>query len=1442
MQAVASTSQQPYAYTGKDAAAKEREDRLLAAKKKLKLYRARTNQRMSAASTFSDASTATSGGSPIKASRRKSGLGSISSQADFAAKHAHRRSQSKSGLLAAMGGDSLVAASQGHGKRMSKSRLSRNSISLKKGGVTSGHGHTRSRASLSMSFSGPAPQLAPPSSATGDAFSDRPISPAPRTPQRPDGLGTPSSWLHGGFPTSPETTRPSSFSSLAHPPPPRSISPLPPPPPPGPPAKHGRHSSRHQRRSSVSNFRESLDIVSGGTLQDPSLLRPSVSSFADATASTSSPGSSPLPPIGWSNDPHHVLAALKERGRRESDDPTRSPEETRHAALEALEGRVSAPSEIISLGNGEPGELLVAPKSPGPTDAAASGAGPVGGVAAPAMLPASPMIGLGMIGAGGAPASQPQQQQAGKRSSWGSALGHAGASAAAQHSVMELGEIAEEDEEEDDGSAFGGSPRRRGSSRGRRTPTPVSSPKAASVRGSPSPRKSRPPSLYIEPRQSSLEAVLEDAEQQQQQQQQQQMTFQQRQLERAQTASPSPPPSRRASMRPLSLSLSSVASSGATPSTAGVHSAQTSPTALRAPSSPPDERAPSSPGEKRHISMFHSAAVSGLNPDASASPASTMSALPSQPRAGLRSLSIGAGVSTSPTITAERRFSAQAALGLGPASTPTRKVSPAPTNKRSSISYRTSTSSVSSLAATTPEGQKRAWRSSLAASTGTRGDGSSPAVSTSHYSSFPIGVTGGFGDLEVNGLDGDDHRSVSIASSPTHSRVASSVAGAEHVALTAAHDELAMLHAKLEQLEARNEQLAATHALEIAEFEKKASDEAREMRARIAQLEQQLDDERVARRFEVEGLQREANMAKEAIGDLTDERDALREDVDGWRGRCNGLELQVKKDREDEALAQAQAKLITEMRDQIYTLVAALERERGEHAETRKEVERILEDRVREAAADVQQHRAVPPPPRASLSLQKQQQQPVPPPPPTAQHQQQLSHASSLSASSAGGPASHKQPRPDDLALIMEEVEDDDDERDEGEHLGGAGGRHPFKTASDGSMLSTLSSSFGRSYSGNMTEDTSIMTDLDDSFSGKLPSPPSGHTSFSGGQFPPSTTANRASDSVALALGQLGTLAEEEEEDEEAAYGTQDATPLVDTSIARTSTDSSVSTSSDVMPRTPDKSSRAERHSRSHSFVRQWSFPKGSVSSTRVSLEEDDQSFFGYNKHDSLPPLPIGDHHVLQPFLSATLDVDETTFAFFPQQPTEGTVETAQHIRRPSSPRPLERINPHARRLSGQHRAPPPSPSALVSAAIQQQQQQHPPPPSSRLSQSSISSGPSPTKSRYSFGAIVGSIGGWSATAGEVPPPGLPAPASSRLSRQSLSAAGPLILEEDEGREEDVYIPAHGTPVQLQHQSQQQHRLRPIRPHEVPTPRAGRLSKLDFTGSACCFDQPVFVV
>lgn len=96
--------------------------------------------------------------------------------------------------------------------------------------------------------------------------------------------------------------------------------------------------------------------------------------------------------------------------------------------------------------------------------------------------------------------------------------------------------------------------------------------------------------------------------------------------------------------------------------------------------------------------------------------------------------------------------------------------------------------------------------------------------------------------------------------------------------------------------------------------------------------------------------------------DLELERDALREDVDLWRKRCKGLEDKYETERRESTLLRervrklgdrlltvssaapsrptaaeehgaAQARLIAEMREQLFSLTAALERERKEKAE-----------------------------------------------------------------------------------------------------------------------------------------------------------------------------------------------------------------------------------------------------------------------------------------------------------------------------------------------------------------------------------------------------------------------------------------------------------------------------------------------------------------------------
>ncbi|ORY90245.1 hypothetical protein BCR35DRAFT_135922 [Leucosporidium creatinivorum] len=1065
---------------GKDAAARERAERLMAAKKKLQKYRARQSKNLSiASSSTSDVSVA----SPTRSTRRDSAnLGGGGAESPLG--HKHRRSASKTALLGLGNVPPSPAKALGHGRRSSKSRHSRGgSIS------TSGHGHSRSRASISISVSGPSAVGSPNLFASGsEAEASRSTTPVSAPPPAP------SSALHAPFPwsqvratsplpsppgfdagSSPSSSRRDSASGLSR----RdslgrrdsassSTTPsLPPPPRAGPPPSHGRNASRHARNTSVSNFRESLEVVSGGGVFTGS-LQPAVSSFAAPGSasplleaspeqhSTSPSGSSPLahspiPTPAWSNDPVKVLEALKERGRRESDEPS-SPEMTRKGALEALEGRLAAPTEMIDLGDKAEGELLVAPKSPGFVQTG------------PALTPSSPspsfthspMIGLGVGGV--------------KRNSWGN-LGPVTTAGAA--GAMGLGSLVEEDEEEEDEQ---------------RDPTsPVSSPPR---KGRASPRR-RPSSIVVSPVQHAGAIAID-------------MTP----IDEDDDDEPLPPHQPHSftprQMRPLSLSLSAGTTVG-TPSTAA-HSPINSSRRSLAPSSPTlnDERAvsPTIANEKR-LSLFHGVAVATVNGEVPAertSPTLGRSSLPAQRGGGgLRSLSIGAGgaLASSPaasTPSPVRRSASTSTVPPPPRATP---------GKRSSISYRNT--SLTSLAS--PDGpmstlntaQRRPWRQSI---TNPNGFSTASPSEGPQLGGYPFAY-GGFGDLEQESPVREESEPSAHPDTGLQLQQQQRAAAVEDS--QALQMQISALKSQIEQLKSLGTQLESTHALEIAEFEKKAGEEARAMRVRISELERQLEEAKVARRFEVEGLTREVQQAREAMDDLTDERDSLREDVDGWRERCATLEADKKKEKEEEALAVAQAKLISEMRDQIYNLVAALDRERGEHGETRQEVERLMAERE------------------------------------SAQQQQQQHH--------------------DEL--------DPDDEYDEDTSSTAPGHRHYLNNTSDGSVLS--GSSFGRSFSGNTTEDTSIHTDLDDSYSAKMSSPPSGHSSFVG-----FGSKGRESDFGANALNQLQTLEEEEEEDEERKE-----------ERLRHQSGSTGSASSDAMPLTPNKEQQLG-HDRSGSFVRTW--------------------------------------------------------------------------------------------------------------------------------------------------------------------------------------------------------------------------------------------------------------
>lgn len=223
-------------------------------------------------------------------------------------------------------------------------------------------------------------------------------------------------------------------------------------------------------------------------------------------------------------------------------------------------------------------------------------------------------------------------------------------------------------------------------------------------------------------------------------------------------------------------------------------------------------------------------------------------------------------------------------------------------------------------------------------------------------------------------------------------------------------------------------------------------------------------------------------------------------------------------------------------------------------------------------------------------------------------------------------------------------------------------------------------------------------------------------------------------------------------------------------------------------------------------------FPKGSVTSVRIS--GDDHSFFDLGRHTSLPALPIADT-ILPPFLGADLTVDEGLYD------TVAAAFEPQHLRRPSSPRPAQQVNPHARRFSGQYaaKAPPVSPSALAHAALQS---------TSISSAGSFSLGRGSPTSRLGSGLSRLSFGNLSNLLGYSSTSSVAAVANSGLSRMKSPR------EEEESYGSDRPAMMHKTPPSLNHS------LRPTRPVYIraaqqPVPRATRLP-LDF-GPACCHDE-----
>lgn len=345
------------------------------------------------------------------------------------------------------------------------------------------------------------------------------------------------------------------------------------------------------------------------------------------------------------------------------------------------------------------------------------------------------------------------------------------------------------------------------------------------------------------------------------------------------------------------------------------------------------------------------------------------------------------------------------------------------------------------------------------------------------------------------------------------------------------------------------------------------------LRTEASTLQSQVTAAEQARDAEGETFRNEISQLKDANEELEMEREMLREDIDGWRTRCNDLErtLQLERSRaederkegillrekvrklgdrltaaqscspgessgEDQALAVAQAKLISEMRDQIFSLAGALERER-------------------------------------------------------------LKNANGSEGSQSTSPLLK--------ALASYQNKDVDVQPISGRHNESAAG----STASSFNFSMSSGSGSIRSGLGNATEDTSVADD--ESVFGlgsKSPVSPAFASSCfpsSGISMHPMSLPLRHVDSN-VALGGLHTLAEEEEEEEEEEIleatmsemdEEEDKIPELVADEFRTRTQSASTGSVDTndhMPLTPAKESPNMPHSnpmhdRSDSFLKQWS-------------------------------------------------------------------------------------------------------------------------------------------------------------------------------------------------------------------------------------------------------------
>jgi len=199
--------------------------------------------------------------------------------------------------------------------------------------------------------------------------------------------------------------------------------------------------------------------------------------------------------------------------------------------------------------------------------------------------------------------------------------------------------------------------------------------------------------------------------------------------------------------------------------------------------------------------------------------------------------------------------------------------------------------------------------------------------------------------------------------------------------LSTVQAEAVKLRSELAETRASLASLQAASDRDLSDLQSRSGEETRHLHLQIFELQNDLGTKTTelaalaeTQKLELERLALESAEIKERLSDTELERDELADDVEGWRNRCGDLQKAVERERsrfeeehrealstreklrklgdrlantngatsagnEDVALATAQAKLIGEMRDQIFALAGALEREKREHARTQASLE-----------------------------------------------------------------------------------------------------------------------------------------------------------------------------------------------------------------------------------------------------------------------------------------------------------------------------------------------------------------------------------------------------------------------------------------------------------------------------------------------------------------------